>query len=286
MSVRDIEWSARPDRVFLLTRTEDESRSIVISATPEGRDQRQIYDDPLPITALCASPVADALYMLRQRDNTHELLRVGPTRSNGPDARVLLTGLPVFLIGTSSSQPCSVSADGDRLLYMRGSTRSSLWRLDLRRRAADATPLTPGTSTLSMPALSPDGQTLVAVQGQEASVAQMVTLSPDGGEVVRMGAGYSPAWSPDGKRLAFISSRSGPRRVWISDGDGHHASEIKGSTPGYEVTWLPDGRIAWDLPSICTISADASVAVCPMTESSYDAWIVEYFDPDVQVSRR
>ena len=284
--------------------------------------------------------------------------------------------------------------DGAHLLYMRGSTRSSLWRLDLRRAAAGAAPLPLGTARLSKPALSPDGQSLVASQGQDPSVAQIVKLSPEGGDVVRLGAGFSPVWSPDGKRLAFISSRSGPRRVWLSDVDGHHASEIKDSTPADEVAWLPDGRIAWDLPGYknvrihdpssgrqellmkesntasvhspqfsprgdqvalfvnrgspvqrglwllswparderflaegltpiawaangewiyaigrndrssaclrapgkpsssaacrpdrsrpCTISADASVAVCSTTESSYDAWVVEHFDPQVR----
>ena len=394
--VRDIEWTATADQVVLLTSSAD-GRSIVISTTPEGRNQRQVHDDPLRITAFCSSPVTDALYLLRQRDDTHELLRMGLTGSDHHDARVLLTGLPVFVVPTNFSQPCSVSRDGAHLLYMRGSTRSTLWRLDLRQAAAGAAPLPLGTSRLWQPALSPDGQSLVAVQGQDPSVAQIVKLTPDGGDVVRLGAGFSPVWSPDGKRLAFISSRSGPRRVWLSDVDGHHASEIKDSTPADEVAWLPDGRIAWDLPgyknvrihdlssgrqellmkesntawvgwprfsprgdqvalyvnrgspvqrglwllswparverflaegltplawaasgewiyasgreqsvfrvspstgktellgsvptgsiepeATCTISANASVAVCPMAESSYDAWVVEHFDPQVR----
>ena len=292
-----------------------------------------------------------------------------------------------------------MSADGDRLLYMRGSTRSSLWRLDLRRSGTPATLLTPGTSTLFEPALSPDGQSLVAVQGRDESAAQIVKLSGDGGEIVRLGAGFSPSWSPDGQRLAFISSRGGSRRVWVADADGQHAAEIKDSTPDYDVAWLRDGRIAWNLPDgsnyrlhdlssgreellrkdppekswvlsplfsprgdqvavkmghrgpvkrglwliswpgrverflaleltpmawsadgewiyasdrdrfivrvsprtgktellgtfptgllesqPCTVAADLSVVVCPMTESSYDAWVVEHFDPEVSPS--
>jgi tRNA A-37 threonylcarbamoyl transferase component Bud32/WD40 repeat protein len=385
----DIEWSATADQVVLLTSSDDDGRSIVISATSEGRNQRQVYDDPLRITAFCSSPVADALYLLRERDDTHELLRVGLTGPDHHDARVLLTGLPVFEVPTTSSQPCNVSGDGARLLYMRGSTRASLWRLDLRRAAGGAAPLPLGTSRLWEPALSPDGQSLVAVQGQD-----IVKLSLERADVVRLGAGFSPVWSPDGKRLAFISSRSGPLRVWVSDVDGHHASEIKDSTPGWDVVWLPDGRIAWRLPGghnyrihdpasgqqellmkesyeawvhkprfsprgdqvalfvnpgtpvnrglrllswparderfiaeglkplawaasgewiyasgrdrsvfrvspstgktellgsvptgsleACTISADASVAVCSATESSFDAWVVEHFDPEVR----
>jgi Tol biopolymer transport system component len=245
--VRDIEWTATADQVVLLTSSPD-GRSRVISATPEGRNQRQVYDDPLRLTAFCGSPVTDALYLLRQRDDTHELLGVGLTASVPQDVRVLLTGLPVFTVMTNTSQPCSVSGDGARLLYMRGSTRSSLWRLDLRRADGGAAPLPLGTSRLSNPALSPDGKSLIAVQGQDESVSQLVKLSPEGGDVVRLGAGFSPVWSPDGKRLAFISSRSGSLRVWLSDPEGHHASEIKDSTPASEVAWLPGGRIAWDLP--------------------------------------
>jgi hypothetical protein len=130
--IYDVEWSATADRLVLLTFSAENGRSILISATPEGRDQRQVYEDPLAINALCSSPAADALYLLRQRDDTHELLRVGLAGSDHDDARVLLTGLPVFVVQTTSSQPCSVSANGTQLLYLRGSTRSNLWRIDLR----------------------------------------------------------------------------------------------------------------------------------------------------------
>ena len=33
----------------------------------------------------------------------------------------------------------------------------------------------------------------------------------------------------------------------------------------------------------CTIAADLSEVVCPITEASYDAWVVEHFDPEVRV---
>jgi dipeptidyl aminopeptidase/acylaminoacyl peptidase len=56
----------------------------------------------------------------------------------------------------------------------------------------------------------------------------------------------SPRWSPDGKYLAFTSSRPGPARgnqVWLLDRKGGEAmqlTDVKGRLQGYE--WSPDAK--------------------------------------------
>ena len=51
---------------------------------------------------------------------------------------------------------------------------------------------------------------------------------------------HSPAWSPDGTRIAFTSRREGDRHIYVMDTDGNHVvklSNVTGQTPA----WSPDG---------------------------------------------
>jgi dipeptidyl aminopeptidase/acylaminoacyl peptidase len=57
----------------------------------------------------------------------------------------------------------------------------------------------------------------------------------------------APQYSPDGKRIAFCSERSGGYEFWICDSEGHGAYQLSshGMTGSYR--WSPDGqRIAFD----------------------------------------
>ena len=61
-------------------------------------------------------------------------------------------------------------------------------------------------------------------------------------------AQFDAQYSPDGKRIAFASLRSGLQGVWISSDDGSNLVQI--SNPNYvsgSPQWSPDGnKIAFD----------------------------------------
>src|SRR5262249_44132416 len=78
-------------------------------------------------------------------------------------------------------------------------------------------------SRLSEPQVSPDGKWVAfTVQtidlDKNIKPRQIFIVSPDGGEprqITRDGTtNERPRWSPDSKRIAYISNRSGSSQVW------------------------------------------------------------------------
>ena len=59
----------------------------------------------------------------------------------------------------------------------------------------------------------------------------------------------APAWSPDGKRLAFLSDRSGKRQLYTIDPAGGEAAALTTAEDGVSAfEWSPDGaRIAFTM---------------------------------------
>ena len=68
-----------------------------------------------------------------------------------------------------------------------------------------------------------------------------------GGEPRRLtaspGADNNPRWSPDGKKIAFVSTRSGAPQVWTIDVAGGEAVQVTSlSTGASGIVWSPDGK--------------------------------------------
>jgi Tol biopolymer transport system component len=115
----------------------------------------------------------------------------------------------------------------------------------------DGLPLTPGrtiTFTTSKGSwmsvdVSPDGQTIVF-----DLLGDLYTLPITGGQATRLTSGLAydaqPRFSPDGKRIAFVSDRSGGENLWIISRDGRDTVQLThGNDDEYaSPTWTPDGK--------------------------------------------
>jgi dipeptidyl aminopeptidase/acylaminoacyl peptidase len=55
--------------------------------------------------------------------------------------------------------------------------------------------------------------------------------------------GTGPAWSPDGRRIAFASGRTGRYEIWVMDADGSNQTQLTDNeSSDFSPTWSPDGR--------------------------------------------
>jgi serine/threonine protein kinase len=76
--------------------------------------------------------------------------------------------------------------------------------------------------------------------------------------IASMRRDFEPRYSPDGKRIAFTSDRSGTVEVWVCGGDGSNATQMthfrKGITSGGR--WSPDGK---QLAFLSTVNGQADI---------------------------
>lgn len=102
------------------------------------------------------------------------------------------------------------------------------------------------------PQISPDGQ-WVAFSVQTVDLAgnkkpQQIWTVPLAGGVPRQIThdgehNQRPRWSPDSKRLAYISDRSGSSQIWLMDPDGGNAKQVTSlSTEADGVLFASDGK--------------------------------------------
>ena len=121
---------------------------------------------------------------------------------------------------------------------------------------------------VSSPALSPDG-TVVAYERTTTDLAtgkrntDIWVVPADGSAPTRVLIGgekseTTPVWSPDGKHLAFISTRDGEPEVYLADRDGSNVHRLTDVAMGVQPPLLisPDGSMVAFVSDVYTGCTD------------------------------
>lgn len=163
------------------------------------------------------------------------------------------TGEPrAITSGSLFSSAPSWSPDGHQIIFASGPrSRLELWRV--------AESGTPGPQRLGFsdghandPAVSTRGQLAYSERSVDINIWR-TELPPFGTAASQRFAAStlvdaSPAFSPDGKRIAFISDRRGTREIWVCDADGSNTAQLTSmKAMSGSPSWSPDGsRIVFD----------------------------------------
>jgi dipeptidyl aminopeptidase/acylaminoacyl peptidase len=133
------------------------------------------------------------------------------------------------------------------------------------------------------PQLSPDGKLVAYVRTTTDPTtfkrnADIWIVSVDGSGAPKLLVGgekseNTPRWSPDGRHLAFISTRDGASQVYVADADGSHIRQVTRVDGGVQppLVFSPDGTILAFVADV-KITPDPPVAVRHMTRLFYRHW--------------
>ncbi len=132
---------------------------------------------------------------------------------------------------------------------------------------------------ISDPRISPDGERVVYVRNfkeimTDGNRANLWIINYDGSENLPLTTGnqndFSPRWSPDGKRLLYLSSRTGSVQLylrWLDSGAERQLSNL--TRPPGNIQWSPDGtQIAFNM----AVPADDDKLVQPPQKPAGAKW--------------
>jgi len=142
------------------------------------------------------------------------------------------------------------SRDGKTLAYIRYETQSNLQAIAFDQKnlqtVGTANYITTGNKQISLPDLSPNGAEFV-IRHPALTQEDLVIFNRDGSNWRTLTndkfRDRVPRWSPDGKKIAFSSDRSGKYQIWMIDADGSNLRQITFSekTGATAPIFSPDG---------------------------------------------
>ena len=237
-------WSPHGDRVAYWQNTGGGQRDIWTVAS-SGGDPVSVTNDPWVDWNPVWSPDGRYLYFSSDRGGTMNLWRVRIDETSG---RSLAAPEPVTT-PSSSSGFVSFSRDGRQLAYVQLTRNWNVHKVafdaDRETTVGEPVPVTQGSREVAFPDISPDGEWIAFTSRLKPEDVFIVKADGTGLRQLTddIDQDRVPRWSPDGKRIAFMSNRNGQWQVWTIRPDASGLEQLT-DAPGTGAlipTWSPDG---------------------------------------------
>jgi Tol biopolymer transport system component len=184
----DLDMSISPDgRTVVFSRVLQAIGNELFVMPAAGGEARQLTNDHAMIFGMAWMPDSREIVFSSLRQNSYRLWRIPASPANR--SGVFDSPKPVEAAGDDAGWP-SISRNG-RLAYQHDTRNWDILRAEIA--AGEA-----GSNRLGLPT------PVIASTRLETS----------------------PAWSPDGKKIAFVSDRSGYIELWICDADGSNVVKL------------------------------------------------------------
>ena len=251
LEVRWLDWSVESKKFLFCTASSITSETAIWTINPDGSQQQKVLVDNLSNMSPCWSARGDAIYYLKPKNKTSDLMKIAVDPATGKGIgrpRTLQTGL-------QTGETISVSRDSKRLLYTRKLEYSNLWLIDVDNSGQSTNTkmkqLTRGTSYMASPEISPDGKTIAFIS-TKLGKSQLFIMPIEGGTMKQLtflnGDLGGVAWSPDGKEIAFSYFEGGKGRVWRIDAAGGTPVPFPNSHCAEFISWYPGPSIIYARP--------------------------------------
>ena len=207
----------------------------------DGSGQGNLTRNPAGDSAFAWSPDGRRIAFMRQRDGIWEVYVMN---ADGSGQRRLTRGSAL------PSAPLAWSPDGRKIAF---TGRAASGNFEIYAVNADGTGqrnLTRDPGYEGDPAWSPDGRKIAFAKGSRScgtggacvGSTEVYVMNADGSGQRRLTRApmddFVPAWSPDGRKIAFLSKRDGNSEIYVMNTDGSEQRNLT-RTP------TDDGLFAW-----------------------------------------
>lgn len=216
------------DRIYFGVEMPGAKTSNIFSSRMDGSDLRQITKSPGRNSTPAVTRDGKRIAFVSTRDTEkYQLYTANP---DGSDVRRLTTDLSVAYFNPQ------FSPDGKRIVYYaeKGDGKDQVWVMNAD--GSDQKLLTANVGHNIFPGWSPDGKQIIFASskrdqrsdGSYVDGSYIYAMNTDGSDLRKVGNinSFFARFSPDGKRIAYVSGKFPSTSIFVANADGSGAHKI------------------------------------------------------------